>query len=281
MGLMCLSGCCGGVVRVGCVRWRWVLLVPAVVRLAVRAPRGRAGRWDRFWAQVRSTGDDGDVLWDPAGGDELALYCDLLEVHGDPALPVVDLGCGNGRFSRAFAAIGRSVVGVDLAPHAVALARVQSATTPAVSHAVLDVLDQGAVDALHGRLGDVDVFIRGVLHVMSRQDRRRLATAVGVLTGARGVVVLAETNYPGPLLGYLESLGARPSGLPGPLGRAISAGLPRPSPFGVGELADCFRCARWERVFTDLGARIDTVPAGPGQPRGTVAAHVAVLRRRR
>ena len=258
--------------------WRRVLLAPAVARLAVQAPRDRATRWDRYWAQVRTTGDDGDVLWDPAGEDEPARYRTLLDDYADPALPLVDLGCGNGRLSRALAAGRSHVVGVDLAPHAVALARAQSAATPGVSHEVLDALDTTAVTALHTRLGDANVLIRGVLHTMSRDDRRQVATAAGTLTGARGVVLLAETNYPGPLLGYLEALGARPSGLPGPLGRAISAGLPRPSRFGADELADCFPPARWERVFTDTDATINTVPTGPGQPRGTISAHVAVLR---
>ncbi len=258
--------------------WRRVLLAPAVGRLAVQAPRNRATRWDRYWAQVRTTGDDGDVLWDPAGEDEPARYRTLLDNWADPALPLVDLGCGNGRLSRALAAGRSHVVGVDLAPHAVALARAQSAATPGVSHEVLDAVDAIAVTALHTRLGDVNVLIRGVLHTMSRDDRRRVATAVGILTGSRGVVLLAETNYPGPLLGYLEALGARPSGLPEPLGRAISAGLPRPSRFGADELADCFPPARWERVFTDTDATINTVPTGPGQPRGTISAHVAVLR---
>jgi len=255
-----------------------MLLVPAVARLAVRAPRDRATRWDRYWSQVRATGDDGDVLWGPAGDDEPARYRALLDTFTDPTLPLIDLGCGSGTLTRALAPGRPHVIGVDHSPHAITLARAQSATTPHVTHHVLDARDTTAAAALHTHLGDATVFIRGVLHILTPHDRRRVAATVQILTGARGAVLLAETNYPGPLLGYLESQGARPTGLPGPLGRAISAGLPRPSRFGTAELADCFPPAHWERLFVDEDATINTVPVATGQPRGTVCAHVAVLR---
>lgn len=55
--------------------------------------------------------------------------------HADPALPVVDVGCGNGRFTRALAA--RSV-GTDLSANAGARAREESAVTagPGSTHSI-------------------------------------------------------------------------------------------------------------------------------------------------
>lgn len=256
-----------------------MLLLLHVVRLALRAPRDLSTRWDRYWAAVGATGDGGDVLWDSSTSDEAQRYVDLLAAHADPDRVVVDVGCGNGRLTRALARRFPRVVGVDLSTHAVDRARQESAAEPGrVEFRVADLTRHGAGRALQADLGPCTVFVRGVLHVLDPADRRRLAAAVADLAGPGGTVLVAETNYPGPLLGYLESLGGGPAGLPRPLARAIAAGLPRPSAFGDAELADSFPLLDWERVLVDDAARIATVPMRQAGVPDSVPALVAVLR---
>ena len=83
--------------------WKRIFIAAHVLRLRRGRPATRARRWKHFWAGVRTTGDGGDVLWDASDPAEAARYLDLLAEHADPALPVVDIGCGNGRFTRALA----------------------------------------------------------------------------------------------------------------------------------------------------------------------------------
>jgi hypothetical protein len=119
-----------------------------------------------------------------------------------------------------------------------------------------------------------------VLHVLDAPDRARVAANLAGLVGPGGVVLLAETNYPGPLLGYLESLGAGPRGLPRPLARAITTGIPRPSRFGRAELDAAFPDDEWDVLLVDDAARITTVPmTGPATP-GSVPGFLALLRHR-
>jgi SAM-dependent methyltransferase len=250
-----------------------VLLAPHVARLGLRAPRDVGSRWDRYWAAVRATGDGGDVLWDSSDPAEAEHYLALLAAHADPDLPAVDIGCGNGRFTRALAARFPRALGLDLSPHAIERAREEAGDLATVEFQVADMLAPGAGLRIGG---EWNVFVRGVLHTLDAAGRRRLAANVGDLLGARGAALIAETNFAGPLLGYLESLGGGPRGLPPPLARAISAGLPRPGRFGAAELADCFPPPRWERVVVDDGARISTVPM---RGAATIPALVAVLRR--
>jgi SAM-dependent methyltransferase len=261
------------------MRLRRVLLVPQIIRLARRAPRDVDTRWDRYWAAVERTGDDGDVLWDASTSSEADHYLDLLGTHADPALPALDVGCGNGRFTRVLAQCFRPAIGVDASPHAVARARAESGSQPNVEFRVADMTAGGTGRALRSELGPCNVLVRGVLHVLAPAERRRLAANLAELLDSPGAALLvAETNHPGSLLAYLEDLGARPTGFPRALGRAITAGLPRPSPFGVAELADTFPEDLWDRVHTDRDARIATVPAHGGA--GSVPGVVAVLRRR-
>jgi SAM-dependent methyltransferase len=260
--------------------WRRLLLVAHVAWLARRAPRDVDSRWDRFWADVSATGDDGDVLWDASGPDEARRYVDLLAAHADPARPVVDLGCGNGRFTRALATRFPRTVGVDASPHAIERARTES--VPAgPEFRVADLTTAGSGRELAAELGPCTAFVRGVLHTLDPPTRIRFADNTADLVGPGGVVLIAETNHRGSLLGYLESLGGGPRGLPRPLARAITTGIPRPSRFGAAELDASFPAHRWERVLVDGDARIATVPMSVGGRRYQgVPGHVALLRRR-
>lgn len=240
----------------------------------MRAPRDIASRWDRYWAGVQTTGDGGDVLWDSSSSDEARRYLDLLVAHADPDLPVIDVGCGNGRFTRALASRFPRALGADLSPHAIDRAREESGDVANVEFRAVDMVGPDAAQLG----GPYNVFVRGVLHVLDAPARRRLASNIGDLLGARGTALIAETNYPGPILGYLESLGAGPRGLPHPLARAISSGLPGPSPFGEAELDDSFPPARWERVLVDERSRITTVPMSRADTPDTIPAFLAVLR---
>jgi SAM-dependent methyltransferase len=259
--------------------WRRLLLIPHLVRLGRGAPRAPLASWDRYWSEVEATGDGGDVLWDSDRTPEAQRYVDLLAAHADPARPVVDLGCGNGRFTRALAERFPRVLGVDLSEHAVELARRESGAD-GPEYRTADLTAPGTGARLAAELGSCTVFVRGVLHVLGAADRRRIAANLADLVGAGDVVLLAETNYPGPLLGYLESLGAGWRGLPGPLARAVAAGIPRPTRFGRAELDAAFPPDEWTVLLDDAAARITTVPmTGTGAP-DSVPGFLALLRRR-
>jgi SAM-dependent methyltransferase len=258
--------------------WKRIFIAAHVLRLRRGAPRPASTRWDEFWAGVRATGDGGDVLWDASSPAEAARYLDLLAEHADRTLPVVDIGCGNGRFTRALASRFPRAVGVDFSPAAVARAAGESVGTAGVAFRVLDVTDPGAGALLRADLGgDVNVFVRGVLHVLDVPARRRLARGIATLVGARGLVLISETNHSGNALGYLERLGAGPRGLPAALARAVATGIPAPSAFGEAELDACFSPGEWRRVLVDPDAAITTIPLSTPSGHDTIPGFVAVL----
>jgi hypothetical protein len=167
---------------------------------------------------------------------------------------------------------------VDLSPAAVALATAESAGTPGVTFRALDMTEPGAGHVLReGIGGDANVFVRGVLHILDPPGRRRLADEIDTLVGARGRVLIGETNHRGNSLGYLERLGAGPRGLPPALARAIETGIPPPSPFGDAELEACFPHPEWQRVLVDADAAITTIPLSTPQAHDTIPGYVAVL----
>lgn len=277
------------------MRWSRALLLPHVLRWGMRAPREVSTRWDRYWAQVTATGDGGDVLWDSSSPDEARRYLDLLAAHVDVGLPIVDLGCGNGRFTRTLATRYPRALGLDLSPAAIARAQYettgqhqaqqpdhpgQSPQGAGPEFRAEDMTTDGVGTRLHTELGDANVFIRGVLHVLDADARQQVCANIGALTGVNGSVLIVETNHPGSLLSYLESLGAGPRGLPHPVARAIASGLPTPRPFGVAELDSCFPPSSWDRVLVDDHAVITAVPMHHNELPEAIPALLAILRPR-
>jgi SAM-dependent methyltransferase len=252
-----------------------MLMIPRVAALGARAPRNPTVAWDRFWHDVRSTGTGGDVLWDLDSEEEFDVYRTLLDAHFDRSLPVIDIGCGNGRFTRRLASMFPLAVGVDIASTAIDRARAESSGRPGLDFWTLDASDRSAGWELHRRYGDANVFFRGVLHVLDDTAREAAAATAREAAGRQGRVLLAETDFRGSGLEYLEHLGATPRSIPMPLQRAIG-GLPRPGHFGAVERALAFPAASWELIL-DGPAQIMTVPMRDHTHPETIPGYIAVL----
>ncbi|MGB3686914.1 MAG: class I SAM-dependent methyltransferase [Ornithinimicrobium sp.] len=259
--------------------WKKILNLPNAIRLARQAPKDVDGRWDRYWADVKVTGSHGDVLWDPEGPEEAQSYVDHLRRTADPSLPVVDAGCGNGRITRMLAAEYPSAIGIDLAPHAISRAEEESRGIDNISFRALDLTTAGLGRQLAAELGEVNVLVRGVLHTLSRTDATALATNLREMLGRGGTLLLAETNFLGGGLAYLEHLGATPTQMPPPLARAVATGIPVPASFGGPQLAQCFPADQWQVLLSGV-ASISTVPMREPDVPEQIPGFLALLRTR-
>ncbi|MFE3682814.1 class I SAM-dependent methyltransferase [Streptomyces sp. NPDC059095] len=177
--------------------------------------------WEQFWREAPD--EQGAVFWDAEPALTAARHLAHFAARIDrPELPLVDLGCGNGTQTRYLAARYPRVVGVDLSPAAVEQARSQDPDREA-EFEQLDATDPKAVHELHGRLGDANVYVRGVLHQCEPADRLPVAEAVATLLGEHGrafVLELAEAAK-----AVLAGLAQRPQGPPPKLRPVFAHGL--------------------------------------------------------
>ena len=259
---------------------RKYLLLPAIVRLSSGVPKDRNTAWEGYWGRIVSTGSDGDVLWDAGSDHEFGRYLPALRRTLNPALPVIDVGCGHGSFTRLLAARFPQAVGVDVAASATSRARAESTALTNVDFRTLDCTAGGAGDLLAAEFGDSNVFVRGVFHVLNPDSRAALAANLLPLVGTQGRVFLVETNFRGNSLDYISRLGAAPGQIPKPLELAIR-GLPKPGRFGSEERQAAFDDDAWT-VLEDGAVTIDAVAMQKkGQPEQIPGYYAALAPARR
>jgi SAM-dependent methyltransferase len=256
---------------------RKYLMVPKLIRLSRSAPKDRTVAWDRYWAGIAQTGAQSEVLWDSGSDHELLGYAAVLQRHLDPALPVVDVGCGHGSFTRALAPFFPRAIGVDVSAHAVERAREESAGMDNVTFLVRDMTQPDAGAGLADGT-DANVFIRGVLHVLEPAERRALVENLRQVVGTGGAVFLAETNFQGNAVEYVTHLGATREAIPAPLERAIRE-LPMPGHFGPAERSRALPPETWE-LLEDGPTTIEINPMTGDAGASLVPGYFAVLKPR-
>ncbi|MEV7603608.1 class I SAM-dependent methyltransferase [Kitasatospora sp. NPDC089797] len=194
--------------------------------------------WEGFWREAPEA--PGSVAWDAEPALTAERHLTLFEPHvNDRALPVVDLGCGNGRQTRFLADRFTRVLGVDLCDTALDLARRQDPAQRA-EFARLDATDADAVSALHGRLGDANVYVRGLIHQSEPADRRPVAEAVATLVGADGRAFVVEPSAAAK--DVLKALVQAPDGPPPKLRPVFAHGL-APAEVADATFGELFRAA--------------------------------------
>ncbi|GGK10495.1 methyltransferase [Streptomyces camponoticapitis] len=176
--------------------------------------------WESYW---RETSDaPGEAIWDSDPSLTAVPHCDILLPHADPALPVVDLGCGNGTQTRHLATRFARAVGVDLSHAAIEHAR-RADTEKAAEFEQLSLVDREAVRALSERVGDTHVYMRAVIHQSEPQDRPVVAGAVATLLGTRGRAFVVELTSASRAV--LQRASQDPGGPPAKLRRVFDHGL--------------------------------------------------------
>mgnify|MGYP001793987442 CR=1 FL=1 len=145
--------------------------------------------WEGFWSTL--SGTSGEIFWDadPAHASQQELG--LFQSYIDPQLPLIDLGCGNGTQTRFLAKHFAKVMGTEISPAAIEIARTKNGA-PNISYRLLDVLCPVDAQALHEEVGDANLYIRGVLHQLSPAKQAHTIESIDQLLGGPGNCEIIE-----------------------------------------------------------------------------------------
>lgn len=234
--------------------------------------------WNNYWKTIEKTGRGGQVLWDNEPERASAVDIERFRPHFDLRLPVLDFGCGNGRQTRFLAKQFDRVIGTDVSPRAIDLARGETAAAGMnIDYRVLDALRPEQARAFHAEFGDVNIYMRTVLHVIQRKDRQVFAESLAVLLGERGTLYQIELAL--CALDYFRTLpGNSPSGLPSHVHNVIKTGATSVG-FEPKERPLVYPDEHWQ-VIAEGPDTIKTVPLYHGD-EGHVPASYLILRTRK
>lgn len=242
--------------------------------------RDTGDAWERYWAGIERTGRGGDVIWDADSGEEFRWLLGQAERHFEPGLPVIDLGCGNGRYSRELAPHYPGVVGVDVSASAIEHAKREAQGVPSldnVDYLAIDMTDAEQAVALGD--GPYNIFVRGVFHVLDSAARARLATVAGRLLGPDGVLIVHEPDYSSNSFGYLGFVGGKRGRAEDLVGPLEAAGVRHSHRFTRPELTEAFPETQWE-VVDDEAIELHAIDPQSDSDALRLPGYYAVLRRK-
>lgn len=133
------------------------------------------------------------ALWDVPPERAVALDRAHFERYFDPRLPVIDLGCGTGEQSAYLRSQYPHVVGVDVATVAVEMARTNH-PQKGLEYEFLDATRPDMARVLHARIGDANVYMRGVLHQILPEHLGGFQELLSILLGAHGHCYFNEVS---------------------------------------------------------------------------------------
>jgi SAM-dependent methyltransferase len=250
-------------------------------RLQGGSPREYRRQWESYWRTIHTTGPGGEVLWDSAPERASAEDLRRFVEHLDPSLPLVDLGCGNGRQSRFLARHFKQVIGIDVSPSAIELARRETVGLPEeskISYRVWNGAVAGEAEALHAEIGDANVYMRTVFHCVQTPDRPCFVDSLATLLGERGTLYQIELSQ-GALDTFRKLPGDSPSGLPELVHNVVRNGI-HPIGFSKRDRERYYPDDRWTVLAQGDAVTIETVRLGHGS-EALVPANFLVLRPRR
>jgi len=249
-------------------------------RIRGGSPRHYRRQWENYWRTIHATGAGGEVLWDnvpeKASAQDLARFA----AHMRPDLPLVDVGCGNGRQARFLAGHFPRVIGVDVSPAAISLAQQETRGTPfesRIAYRVWNGANPGEAEALHREIGDANVYMRTVFHCVQSSDRESFVASLATLLGERGTLYQIELTN-----GALETLrklpGNSPSGLPHLVHNVVKNGI-HPIGFSQEDRLRYYPDDRWIILGEGDTVAIRTVRLAHGE-EALVPANYLVMRPR-
>ncbi len=229
--------------------------------------------WESFWSTL--SGTSGEIFWDADPAHAAQQDLGLFQGYAVLQLPLIDLGCGNGTQTRFLANHFTRVIGTEISPAAIAIARTKNAA-PNISYRILDVLCPDDAQTLHEEIGDANLYMRGVLHQLSPSDQATAIQSIERLLGTTGMLYLIELSSAAE--SYLAQL-IKQDGPPLGLARVFQHGI-TPGMLDEHDLEVLFPPDRFSLLSTGK-SHIHTVHTLPTGEVVKVPAFYAILRQRK
>ena len=183
--------------------------------------------WNAFYQKTYAVGK---ALWDVPPEQSVLEDQKVFGSAFEQLGTVLDIGCGTGEQSKYLGRLYPKVIGVDAAPKAIEIANTSDHPSN-VEFQVGDLSDVAFMNGLRRQFGDMNVYLRGVLHQIRQPDREKVANNLLHLIGEKGSLYLIEVGK--DIKDYFRSASKAFHELPEAVQETFISNLP---PHGVDEL---------------------------------------------
>jgi SAM-dependent methyltransferase len=192
-------------------------------------------QWDQFYSEL-ARGNKGKALWDVDPDLAVALDYARFSAYLNKNLPILDFGCGTGQQTVWLGSHYLRGIGIDVSQNAVELAN-QYHTIDNVDFRLADQTDPKFNANLRAEYGDMNVYVRGVLHQIMTEHQSGIVDSLKILMGEKGRLYLIEVAD--NIREYLSDESAAFASLPAPMRRTLISRLP-PQGLSIKELTRLF-----------------------------------------
>ncbi len=181
--------------------------------------------WEQFWYSLNGKG--WEALWDISAEEGVGIDFPIFKDYLSPTLPLLDIGCGTGIQTQFLGQHYPTVLGLDVSTTAIQIAQ-KNNVSPNVSFHTFNALEHKQSKSYSEKHGDMNVYLRGVLHFIPHEHRPDFLESIKILLGETGRLYIIETIP--EMRDYILSLASSFSKLPMRIKLALKSNLP---PLGV------------------------------------------------
>jgi SAM-dependent methyltransferase len=146
--------------------------------------------WEAFYEKTYVKGA-GKALWEVPASESVGQDFLAFSAVFDRDLPVLDIGCGTGAQARYLASHFPRVLGIDAAKTAVQLA-LEAGNPPNLDFWTADASDEQDCLRISASYGDLNIYMRGVLHQIDANSQEAFVRNLSKLMGQRGALYFVE-----------------------------------------------------------------------------------------
>ncbi len=145
--------------------------------------------WDEYYKNLVVVGKK--ALWDVDASLAAKLDLSIISKLLNNTLPLLDLGCGTGTQSKFLAQHFDFVIGIDVSQTAIELAE-KNCQYSNLNYYWVDDLKPKVFEDLHKKLGDTNIYMRGVIHQIKPEDLRLFNNNLKTILGQKGKLYFIE-----------------------------------------------------------------------------------------
>jgi SAM-dependent methyltransferase len=148
--------------------------------------------WDEFYKKTYLKGSR-KALWDVSPEYSIKIDMKVFKKYFDSEFPILDIGCGTGQQSQFLAKYYPKVIGVDVASNAIKIAK-KMHKKDNLEFRMVDITQKRECKELFNMYGDMNLYMRGVMHQIKRPEQIQMIENLSILMGDKGKLFFMEVK---------------------------------------------------------------------------------------